>query len=512
MPDRAVHHRRATPAESPPDEHFDVVLIGAGVMSTTMGAVLSQLEPSWSIGVFESLDEAGRESSDPWNNAGTGHAALCELNYTPQDADGLISPTKAVEINEQFQVSRQLWAHWVRDGVLGAPRTFINGLPHVSFVWGDDDVDYLRRRYDTLVREPVFSAMEHTEDPRRIEEWAPLLMRGRRSGETVAASRVDGGTDVDFGAMSQQLAAHLSRAGAAVRHRSCVTTLEQERSGRWSLRVKDTVTGRGSMVSARYVFVGAGGGTLELLQSAGLPEVRGYAGFPVAGQFLRTTDASVAREHHAKVYGRARPGTPPMSVPHLDTRFVDGARTVMFGPYAGFSTRFLKNGRLTDLTRSLRRDNIMPLLHVANDRRDLVTFLVKELAKNQRRKAGQLADYYPDADPDDWELITAGQRVQIIKPGPPAGGKTGRGRIQLFGTELVISRDRTLAGLLGASPGASTAPEIVLRAVLESFPEKRASWTARIAEMVPSFGHELNEDPRLLAEITAETSRVLDLG
>lgn len=493
------------------EETFDVVLIGAGIMSTTLGAVLSRLEPEWSVGLFEGLDRAGRESSDPWNNAGTGHAALCELNYTPQDAAGEVSPVKAVAINEQFHISRQLWAHWVREGVLGAPQTFIHGLSHLSFVWGEKNAEYLRRRHEALVREPVFSSLEHTEDSETIEGWAPLLMRDRESRQKVAASRAAGGTDVDFGAMTQQLAASLGSSGAEIRYSHRITRLERRSDGRWRLHVRNGTTGERSTVAARYVFAGAGGGTLPLLQSAGLPEVRGYAGFPVAGQFLRTTDAAVAQEHHAKVYGLAGPGAPPMSVPHLDTRFVEGGRTLMFGPYAGFTTRFLKHGRLSDLPGSLRRDNLLPMLQVAKDRRDFVTFLLKELVKDQRRKTIQLFDYYPGADPHNWELLTAGQRVQIIKPGPAAEGQKGRGLIQLFGTELIVSEDRSLMGLLGASPGASTAPEIALRALMESFPESRARWEPKLREMVPSYGRELNREPRLLEEVTAATSRTLAL-
>ncbi|GAA3282614.1 malate:quinone oxidoreductase [Nesterenkonia halobia] len=504
--------RSMSPSSSTPTEQFDVILVGAGIMSMTLGAVLSELEPHWSIGVFESLDRAGRESSDAWNNAGTGHAALCELNYTPQDASGRISPAKAIGINEQFQVSRQLWSHWVEEGVLGAPRTFITGLPHMSFVRGDAHVDYLRRRYENLARQPVFSAMRHTEDPCTIDRWAPLLMRGRASDETVAATRVEDGTDVDFGAMTRQLAAHLDGARASFRHRRRVTAMEQDSSGCWSLRAVNTATGEQTPMSAKYVFVGAGGGTLKLLQSAGLPQVRGYAGFPVGGQFLRTTDPETVQEHHAKVYGLPRPGAPPMSVPHLDTRVVDGERAVLFGPYASFSPRFLAQGRRTDLIASLRRDNILPLLHVAQDRRDLVRFLVKEVAASRRSRADQLFDYVPAADPERWELLTAGQRVQVIKPGPAVDGKPGRGQVKLFGTELVVSRDRTVAGLLGASPGASTAPEIVLRTLSEVFPEKRAAWEPRLVEMIPSYGRALNEDPRLLEELAEATSRRLDLG
>lgn len=491
-------------------QNYDVVLIGAGIMSTTVATMLTELEPEWSIGIFERLDRAGKEASEAWNNAGTGHAALCELNYTPRDDRGEISTTKALAINEQFQLSRQLWSYWVEQRTLEHPSSFINPIPHMSFAWGEKGARYLRERYEQMRPEPVFTHLEHTEDPAVIEQWAPLLMRGRTDDKRVAASRARGGTDIDFGEMTRQLADHLARRRADVRYRHRVTSLRRERAG-WRLQITDSATSKRANVQARHVFVGAGGGTLPLLQSAKLPAVRGYSGFPVAGQFLRTTDPETAAHHYAKVYGLPGPGAPPMSVPHLDTRFVSGRRTLMFGPYAGFSMKYLKYGPHSALLNSLRPHNVGPMFDVAGDRRDFVLFLLRELAKNKRAKTAQLLDYYPQADPRSWELITAGQRVQVVKPGPYSPTKRRRGVMELFGTELITSADGSLAGLLGASPGASTAPEIALRVLSTTYPDHVPRWRATLQGMVPSYGRRLNDDVGLLDEMTSWTNRVLEL-
>ncbi|OSM44540.1 malate:quinone oxidoreductase [Nesterenkonia sp. PF2B19] len=487
------------------DKRFDVILIGGGIMSTTLGSILQELEPNWSIALYETLDQSGQESSDPWNNAGTGHAALCELNYTPRDADGSISLTKARGINEQYQVSRQLWSHWVESGTLGSPRTFINALPHISFVWGEDNARYLKDRYEAMKAEPLFSDIEHTEDLDEIASWAPLLAEGRDPQQRVAASKIDSGTDVDFGSLTRQLANHLNEAGAEVRYGHEVTSISRGSDGRWQLKVRNSASGEKFTATARFVFVGAGGGALSLLQSSGIPEIKGFGGFPVSGKFLRSTDSAVADRHHAKVYGLASVGAPPMSVPHLDTRFVEGRRTLMFGPYAGFSTNFLKNGSITDLPFSVRPHNLLPMMQVGAANTDLVTYLVKEVSKSAKKKIETLRDFYPEAETDSWELITAGQRVQVMK-------KNGQGKgVLQFGTELVAGADGTIAGLLGASPGASTAPSIMLKLLERCFPAQVESWKPRLQDMVPSYGRLLSEDPALLSEVTAATNRSLQL-
>ncbi|WP_022873177.1 malate:quinone oxidoreductase [Nesterenkonia alba] len=494
-----------TPKPSGPDNRFDVILIGAGIMSTTLGTLLKELEPSWHVGLFEKLDGAGKESSDPWNNAGTGHAALCELNYTPRAADGSVPTAKAKGINEQFHVSKQLWSHWVDNGVLGSPRTFINALPHISFVWGDENAEYLKARYEAMRAEPLFSHIQHTEDQDTIASWAPLLTRGRDPQQRVAASKFDDGTDVDFGAITRQLASHLEGAGTDIRYGHEVAGISRGTDGRWNVTVKSS-SGEKFTATARFVFVGAGGGALPLLQASGIKEAHKIGGFPVSGQFFRATDSSVAEQHHAKVYGLASTkGAPPMSVPHLDTRFVEGRRSLMFGPYAGFSTNFLKTGSYLDLPLSVRPHNLKTLLGVGVSNFELTTYLMKEVTKSRSKKLEELYRFFPEADGDAWELITAGQRVQMMKQ-----DENGKPILQ-FGTELVSSSDGSIAGLLGASPGASTAPSIMFRLLEQCFPAQAQAWKPRLESMVPSYGRLLNEDPKLLAEVHERTSSVLQL-
>ncbi|WP_181150424.1 MULTISPECIES: malate:quinone oxidoreductase [unclassified Arthrobacter] len=484
-------------------ESFDVVLIGAGIMSATLGTMINQLEPTWSIGLFENLDKAGEESSSPWNNAGTGHSALCELNYAPAKADGTVDPAKAIGINEQFQVSRQFYS-WAVENKRVADADFINALPHMSFVIGEDHSKYLKARYDALKPNALFGEMEHTTDLDTINEWTPLVAKGRDAAQKVAASRVASGTDVDFGRLTKDLTNSLSAAGASVNYGHKVKTLKRDGAG-WEITVKDKASGAVKTVKAKFVFVGAGGGALSLLQKSGIDEIKGFGGFPVSGQFLRCTDETVINQHHAKVYGQASVGAPPMSVPHLDTRFVDGKRSLMFGPYAGFSMNFLKSTGQMDLPLSLRPHNIIPMLAVGKDNMSLTTYLIKEVLKSRAKKDEALAEYFPAADGSQWELITAGQRVQVIKKDAKKGG------VLQFGTEVITSSDGSISGLLGASPGASTATPIMVGLLSRCFPKQFAGWEAKLKEMIPSYGTKLNENPALYAEVKAATDKSLEL-
>ncbi|MEO9246820.1 malate:quinone oxidoreductase [Citricoccus nitrophenolicus] len=483
----------------------DVVLIGGGIMSATLGSIILQLEPGWDICLYERLDRAGMEASDSWNNAGTGHSALCELNYSPASADGSVEPTKAIKINEQFQVSRQFWSHMVVAGHIGAPRKFINPIPHMSFVWGDGPADYLRRRYEALKPQPLFETMEHTEDHATLSEWAPLVMGGRDPKQRVAASRVEGGTDIDFGSLTRELTEFMEKNDVDLNFGMEVTNVVRGSDGRWEVSVKDRATGEEATVRARFVFIGAGGGALHLLQRTGIPEGKGFGGFPVGGQFLRCGNEEVVDQHNAKVYGQASVGAPPMSVPHLDTRFVNGKRSLLFGPYAGFSTKFLKRGSLLDLPLSLRPSNLIPMLAVGKDNMDLAKYLITEVLKSRESKNEGLREYYPQADGHAWELITAGQRVQVIKKHPTKGG------ILQFGTEMITSSDGSIGALLGASPGASTAAPIMFEMLERCFPQQATAWQQKIKEMIPGYGVKLNENPQLAREILSETAKTLQL-
>lgn len=487
-------------------ENVDVVLIGGGVMSATLGAFLKQLQPDWSISLFERLDRSGLESSDPWNNAGTGHSALCELNYTPAAKDGSVDPAKAVKINEQFQVSRQFWSHMVTNGHIGPARNFINPIPHMSFVWGDSQSDYLRRRYDALRTQPLFKSIEHTEDHATLAEWTPLVMKGRNPAQRVAGSRVPGGTDIDFGSLSRELTSYLGDSGVDLNFGHDVEDLSKSATGGWDVTVKNRASHDKRTVHAKFVFIGAGGGALHLLQRSGIPEGRGFGGFPVSGQFLRCTNPDVVGQHHAKVYGLADVGAPPMSVPHLDTRFVNGERSLLFGPYGGFSTKFLRHGSFLDLPTSVRPSNLVPMLAVAKDNLSLVKYLVTEVLKSRNAKNASLHDFFPSANADRWELITAGQRVQVIKKDAKRGG------ILQFGTEMITSADGSLGALLGASPGASTAAPIMVGLLKRCFPGQMKGWEPKLREMIPSYGIRLNENESLADEILGQTAKTLNLS
>lgn len=486
-------------------ESFDVVLIGAGIMSATLGTLINQLEPTWSIGLYENLDKAGLESSSPWNNAGTGHSALCELNYTAAKADGSVDPAKAIGINEQYQISRQFFS-WAVENKRVEGNGFINPLPHMSFVIGEDHSKYLKTRYEALKPNTLFDELEITNDLDTINEWTPLVAKGRDQSQKVAASRVVSGTDVDFGRLTADLTNSLGAAGASINFGHKVKNLKRDGAG-WELTIKDNASGALKTVKAKFVFVGAGGGALPLLQKSGIDEIKGFGGFPVSGQFLRCTDETIINQHHAKVYGQASVGAPPMSVPHLDTRFVDGKRSLMFGPYAGFSMNFLKSTGQMDLPLSLRPHNIIPMLAVAKDNMSLTTYLIKEVLKSRAKKDLSLAEYFPEADGSKWELITAGQRVQVIKKDAKKGG------VLQFGTEVITSSDGSISGLLGASPGASTATPIMIGLLSRCFPKEFAGgWETKLKDIIPSYGQKLNDNPALYAEVKAATDKTLGLN
>lgn len=476
-------------------------------MSATLGSLLQRLQPDWTIEIFERLGDLALESSNPWNNAGTGHSALCELNYTPQKADGSIDITSAVKVNEQFQVSRQFWAHLVDTGALPDPKAFIAATPHMSFVWGEDNVTYLRKRYEALKDHPLFAGLEFSTDARTIRTWAPLMIPGRLKSQPIAATHIASGTDVDFGALTHLLTKNLVDEGATLTTETLVTGIKKQRDGLWRLSLRKDIGGTPmEPVTARFVFVGGGGYALGLLQKSGIKEIRGYGGFPVSGEFLRTDNPEVVAKHAAKVYGKAAVGSPPMSVPHLDLRVVDGSQSLMFGPYAGFSPRFLKTGSLVDLFASIRWHNLIPMIAAGLSNLGLVRYLVSQLAASEKTKFAELKQFYPDADPKDWYRITAGQRVQVIKKDPKKLG------VLQFGTEVVASADGSIAGLLGASPGASTAVPIMLTVLEKCFPDKLDAWRPAIAKMIPSYGSALSDDPKKASQTLQKTAKSLQIN
>ena len=494
-------------------DNLDVVLIGAGMMSATLGTFLKELDPSLDIAMFEVLHDCAQESSGSWNNAGTGHAANCELNYTPQRPDGSVDISKALEVNTEFDLSRQLWAHLVRTGAIPDPRGFLHPCPHMSFVWGDENVSFLKARFDEMSKHHCYHGMDYSEDRATIAEWAPLIMEGRAAGTPVAATRMVTGTDVSYGELTHLLVKNLaSKPGFDLHYDRRVTGLERD-GDRWRVTVADTDDGTVATVSARFVFIGAGGGALPLLQKSGIPEGKGYGGFPVSGVWLRCDDEGLARRHHAKVYGKAASGSPPMSVPHLDLRVIEGKTSLLFGPYAGFSTRFLKHGRLDDLFTSLTHENILPLLDVARDNVKLSEYLVGQVMQSAAHQFDALKQYYPQAKRRDWREDVAGQRVQTIKPHMSTGWFKHEEGVLEFGTEIVKAEDRSIVALLGASPGASTAASIALDVIETCFGDRLTAdgWLPRLKEIIPTYGIDLKADADACRRSRADTASVLKI-
>ncbi len=504
---------------------IDVVLIGAGAMSTCLGMMLKELDPSLKMLMIERLDNVARESTASLNNAGTGHAAYCELNYTavaedlPTDSSGdsqdvdfhddIIDISKALTINEAFELSLQFWSYCVEKGSLPEPSRFINSVPHQSFVWGEDNVEFLRNRYETMRKHPMFETMEYSEDPAEIAEWMPLVMNKRDPSQKVAATRVKHGSDVNFGRIARAFARHLrEQTDFNLRLNVNVKDLEKQDDGRWKVFVEDLNLEERTPIYTKFVFLGLGGGALPLLQKADIPECEGYGGFPVSGQWLVCRRPDIVAQHHAKVYGKASVGSPPMSVPHLDSRVLEDGKALLFGPFAGFTTKFLKEGSNFDLIKSTKLDNILPLTIAGFRNFDLTKYLIKESRKTHAERMASLKEYFPDADGEDWVFAEAGQRVQIIKKDKEEGGKLE------FGTEVVCSADGTLGALLGASPGASVTVKAMLEVLEKCFADRMETpeWQAKLQEMIPSYKKSLKDDPELLKTVRNRTLTTLNLG
>lgn len=462
-------------------ERADVVLIGAGIMSATLGTLLHALDPALRIVAFERLDRAAAESSDAWNNAGTGHAGYCELNYTPAAADGTVDCSKALRIAAQFGLSLELWRSLVASGDLPDTPSFIRQVPHLSFVDGDQ-VGFLRERARVLAGSPLFGDLEYTEDRAQITEWIPLVMEARDASVPIAATRMTRGTDVNFGALTRHMFEALVAAGVELHTSHEVEQLARDGEG-WRVDIHDLERGDHRSLHARFVFIGAGGYSLALLERTGIPEAHGYGAFPVSGQWLRCTNRDVIARHHAKVYGMAETGAPPMSVPHLDTRWIGEQQELLFGPYAGITTKFLKAGSALDLLRSIGIHNLRAVVSAGLDNLDLTRYLVGQAMLSVEDRVDRLRRYCPSANDDDWQVQIAGLRVQIIKSDGRGGGSLK------FGTEVVTSADGTVAALLGASPGASTAVSIMIEVLQRCFTSRWYStpWRARLARVLPSL-------------------------
>jgi malate dehydrogenase (quinone) len=487
----------------------EIVLIGAGIMSATLAVLLKELVPNAAITIFERLHKAAEESSDAWNNAGTGHSAFCEMNYTPEKEGGGIDISKAVKIASQFEVSKQFWAYLVQQRYITAPASFISHVPHISFVWGEENAVYLKQRYAALNKNKLFAGMEYSDNPAQLQSWMPLVMEGRNSEEKIAATKMDIGTDVNFGALTDAMIDYLEGLEDVTLYLNHeVRDLDKQDDGTWLITVKNVVRDEKIKAHSDFVFIGAGGGSLPLLEKSGIEESEGYGGFPISGQWLKCTNEAIIAQHAAKVYGKASVGTPPMSVPHLDTRIIKGKKELLFGPFAGFSTKFLKNGSYFDLPKSIEWGNIFPMLAAGWHNLPLTKYLIQQVTQSAADRLEALKEYYPNARMEDWELVIAGQRVQVIKKDEEDGG------VLEFGTELVCAADGSLAALLGASPGASTAVYAMINVLKTCFKEqfRTDDWQSKLKTMIPTFGKHWEEYDLLCTEIREWTNDVLGLG
>ncbi|MER1986183.1 MAG: malate:quinone oxidoreductase [Solibacillus sp.] len=483
----------------------DVILVGAGIMSATLGTMLKELMPEWDIKVYEKLAKAGEESSNEWNNAGTGHAALCELNYTSQKSDGSIDITKAINVNEQFQVSAQFWSYLVNQGKITNPKNFIMPLPHMSMVRGEDNINYLKKRFEALSNNPLFKGMEFSENHEVLKEWMPLVMQDRPATDKIAATKIDTGTDVNFGELTRILMSNLEKDGVEVNYKHAVHKIKRTQDGLWEVGIHDEQSGKFKYVTSKFLFLGAGGGSLELLQKTGIPEAKHIGGFPISGLFLVCNNPEIVEKHHAKIYGKAAVGAPPMSVPHLDTRYIDGKKSLLFGPFAGFSPKFLKTGSNMDLFASIKGHNLFTLLACGAKEMPLTKYLIQQVMLSHENRVADLRDFIPNAKAEDWGTVVAGQRVQVIKDTPQ-----GKGTLQ-FGTEVVSAADGSVAALLGASPGASTAVHVMVQVLNKCFPNNMKEWEPKLKEMIPSYGQKLVDNPALLEEVHAASEKALGI-
>ncbi len=483
----------------------DVVLVGAGIMSATLGVLLRRLEPDWSVTLVERLDAAGAESSDPWNNAGTGHSGLCELFYTPQQPDGSIDVSKAVRVNEQFQITRQFWAYAACNGILSDVPGFLRPVPHVSFVQGAQRVDYLRRRRQALAGNPLFARTEWIDDADEFARRLPFMATKRDFSEPLALDWAADGTDVDFGALCRQLIGYGVRNGTTALFGHEVRNLSRQRDGSWTLTIHNRRTGENRQLNAKFVFVGAGGQALPLLQKSGIAEANGFGGFPIAGKFLRSGNPAITAAHRAKVYGLPAVGAPAMTAAHLDTRIVNGKPWLLFGPFAGWSPKFLKHGHISDLPRSVSPGNLATMIGIGVTQMKLVNYLIGQLLLSQPARVGALREFAPSAMDSDWELTTAGQRVQVIRPDRRKGG------VLEFDTTVLGAPDGSIAGLLGASPGASTAVSAMLDVLQRCFPDRYQAWLPTLKDMVPSLGATLSGEPALFEEVWSWGTKALGL-
>jgi malate dehydrogenase (quinone) len=489
--------------------HYDLICVGGGIMSATLALMLKLIDKNQKILILERLDDVALESSAAWNNAGTGHSAFCEMNYTPEQEDGSIDISKAIKVCTQFEKSKQFWSFLVQNNYIEAPQSFIHPVPHHSWVEGEHNVEFLKKRVSQMTQHPLFEGMKFSKEFTEMEKWFPLMMEGRKTSDPIAASRMELGTEVNYGALTRAYFKVLrEKFDTPVFTAHEVEDIDPDSNGDWFVKIKNLETHTSIHCDAEHVFIGAGGGALPLLQKVEIAEKDGYGGFPVSGEWLICTNPSVIERHHAKVYGKAEIGAPPMSMPHLDTRNINGKRELLFGPFAGFSTKFLKEGSYLDLFKSIKWKNIPAMWGVFWHNIPLTKYLIDQVRMGHEDRMKELQNFIKNAKSEDWKLKVAGQRVQIIKRDREEGG------ILEFGTEVVHSKDGRITALLGASPGASVAVDIMIDLLHFAYPEKAktALWQKKFAEMVPFWNKPMEDSPEEFKVIRRRCSEVLQIN
>jgi len=483
---------------------YDITLVGGGIMSLTLAVLINELNPKLKIHINEKLAACAKESTSALNNAGTGHAGYCELNYTPQNNEGKTMIKRAIEINEMFEVSLQFWAYLDKKYSKFDSKKFLKKTPHISFVWGEKNVESLRQRFLALKKQPLFKEMEFTKDYKKIKNWSPLLIEGRESNDNIAATKVAHGTDVNFGELTSQLLKILTKnKNFKLSLNTNVTKIQATNEQKWIINTTNNKLNKKLMHESSLVFIGAGGMAINLLQQMKLKEAFGYAGYPVSGKWLISYNKSIIKKHKAKVYSHVLPKAPPMSIPHLDLRVIAGSEMLLFGPFAGFSFKFLKYGSSLDLFKSIKKNNIKTLIFVMFKNLSLLIYLLKQALMSNKSRINQLKGFYPNVKTKDWTTYIAGQRVQIIKNCPISGPKLE------FGTEIIFTKNKNLAALLGASPGASVATSSMIKILTELLSNEAPK--SKIQKIIPSYGYDLNKDPTLLKQIRTKTYKQLGL-
>ena len=471
-------------------KEYDLICVGGGIMSATLALIAKLLKPEMNVLILERLEQVAEESSAAWNNAGTGHSALCELNYCPEE-NGTVSIKKAVDICTQYEISKQFWSYLKTQGLLKDTEEFITSVDHHSWVLGQENATYLEKRFNALKEHFMFDSIEFTTKIEKMQEWFPLIAEGRTADEIMAASKINRGTEMNFGSLTEKLFHILeTEFDTPVHCNMDVLDVDPDTELDWTVEVKNLKTAAKYNLEAKHVFIGAGGGSLLLLQKVEIEEKEGYGGFPVSGEWLVCNNDSVINKHNAKVYSKAGPGDPPMSTPHLDTRYIDGKRQLIFGPFAGFSPKFLKEGSNLDLFKSIQLDNIPSMLGAFWHNLPLTKYLLEQVLMSKEDRMNDLRKFVKNAKSEDWEIMVAGQRVQIIKKDAYEGGTLQ------FGTEVIASKDGSITCLLGASPGASTATSIMLDVIEKAFPEliNAAKGKALLKEMVPFYKQEVTKE------------------